>query len=266
MTVTSPNATSRFDTAVLDGLEEPVRRYFAHAVAGGAPLAPSARLRLGGSIKVGVWLRFDSAWEGDARSFTWRARCGPGPLRSLQVHDQFTDGVGIMDIRLRAPLRRLSALKLLHVENEDATRSGAGRAALEGLWVPAALLPDRGVEWRAESDDLIIATWEVPPERPELHISITRDGAVTSYRAQRWRGGMSGYVPFGADVHAERTFEGVTIPSRITAGWGHGTPSWAPFFRGEIVAPIHSLAPEHEGHREPSTWSNRRLTSRMTSA
>ena len=102
--------------------------------------------------------------------------------------------------------------------------------------MPGALLPDHGVEWRAEADDLIVATWDVPPEQPELHISIGPDGAVTSYRAPRWRDGKSGYVPFGAEVHAERTFDGATIPSRITAGWGHGTPGWAPFFRGEVVA------------------------------
>jgi hypothetical protein len=245
----TPGSTSgRFDAAVLAGLDEPVRHYFTHALTDGARLARGARLRLCGAIKVGVWLRFDSVWEGDARCFSWRAACGPGPLRPLRVHDQFADGVGFMDIRLGPLLRRLPAVKLLHVENEDAARSGAGRAALEALWVPGALLPDRGVEWRAESADVIVATWDVPPEQPELHISIGPDGAVTSYRAQRWHDGKSGYVPFGAEVHAERTFDGATIPSRITAGWGHGTPKWAPFFRGEIVAvePIHSPARDDE--------------------
>jgi hypothetical protein len=105
MTVTPGDASDRFDAAVLAGLDEPVRRYFTHALTDGAPLARRARLRLGGAIKVGVWLRFDSVWEGDGRGFSWRATCGPGPLRLLRVHDQFADGVGIMDIRLRAPLR-----------------------------------------------------------------------------------------------------------------------------------------------------------------
>jgi hypothetical protein len=236
MTAMPSSTSGRFDAAVLGGLDEPVRRYFTHALTNGAQLARSARLRLGGAIKVGVWLRFESVWEGDARGFSWRATCGPGPLRPLRVHDQFADRVGFMDIRLRPPLRRLPELKLLHVENEDTARSGAGRAALEALWVPGALLPDRGLAWRAEADNLIVASWDVPPERPELHISIGSDGAVTSYRAQRWRDSKSGYVPFGVDVHAERTFAGATIPSSITAGWGHGTSSWAPFFTGQIIA------------------------------
>jgi hypothetical protein len=92
------------------------------------------------------------------------------------------------------------------------------------------------VSWRAESDDIIVATWDVPPERPELRISIGPDGAVRSYSAMRWRDRKSGYLPFGAEVHAERTFAGMTIPSRLTGGWGYGTPEWAPFFEGEVIA------------------------------
>ena len=239
MTSTPSGARAHFDAATLRDLDEPVRRYFGHAFAEGALLARGARIELRGRIKVGAWLRFDSTWEGDGRSFSWQATCGPGPLPLLGVHDQFVDGIGFMDIRLRLPLRRLPALKLLHAETDDVARSGAGRAALEALWVPAALLPERGVGWRAESDELIVATWDVPPEKPELRISVAPDGAVRSYSAQRWRDRMSGYLPFGADVQAERTITGVTIPSRITAGWGHGTPAWAPFFTGEVIAVEH---------------------------
>jgi hypothetical protein len=227
-------STERFDPAVLEGLDQPVRRYLTHALAAGTMLGGGARLDVSGRIRVGAWLRFDSIWEGDGRSLSWRATSGPGPLRPLRVHDSFRDGAGFMDIRLRAPLRRLPALKLLHAEDDDVARSGAGRAALEALWVPPALLPGRGVTWRAESDELLVASWPVPPETPEVHIAIDPDGAVRSYRAQRWHG-KDGYVPFGADVHAERTFGGVTVPSRLTAGWWHGTDRWAPFFEAEVT-------------------------------
>jgi hypothetical protein len=210
-------------------LDDPVRRYFRHALADGAPVGRGVRLRLSGQIRVGAWLRFESVWKGDGRSFSWEATAGPFGL--LRVHDQFAAGAGFMDIRFR----RLPALKLLHAENADTARSGAGRAALEALWTPASLLPSRGVRWRAESDELVVASWEVPPERPELHIRVDPDGAVGSWRAMRWRDRKRGYVPFGADVEAERTFGDLTIPSRLTAGWGHGTERWAPFFRCEVT-------------------------------
>jgi hypothetical protein len=226
----SPAAAERFDRAALAALDEPVVRYLTHALADGAPLSQGMRLRLPGHIRVGAWLSFDSTWDGDGRSFSWEATAGPGPLRFLRVHDQFSDDVGFMDIRLRP------GLKLLHAENEDTRRSGAGRAALEALWTPASLLPACGVEWRAESDALIVATFAVGPERPELHIAVDGEGAVGSYWAQRWHTSKDGYLRFGADVQEERRFGAVTIPSRVIAGWWHGTEKWAPFFRCEVTA------------------------------
>jgi hypothetical protein len=150
-------AAERFDRARVAGLDEPVRHYLGHALAEGAQLSRGVRLQISGHIRVGVWLRFASDWEGDGRSFSWEAMCGPGPFPFLQVHDQFVDGVGFMDIRVRAPLKLLPALKLLHAEDDDTARSGAGRAALEAPWAPAVLLPERGVRWRAESDEHIVA-------------------------------------------------------------------------------------------------------------
>jgi len=220
----------RFDPAMVAGLDEPVRRYFTHALAAGAPLRRRVRLTLTGRIRVGAWLRFDSVWEGDGRSFSWRAAAGPARL--LRVHDRFASGAGSMDVRLRR-------LRLVHAENADTARSGAGRAALEAVWTPAALLPVHGVSWRADSDERIVATWDVEPERPELHLIIGPDGAVRSSRAQRWRDARRGYQPFGADVRAERAFGALTVPSRLAAGWGHGAADWAPFFICEAT----SLAP-----------------------
>lgn len=191
------------------------------------------RLKMVGRIDVGVWLSFSAIWEGDARSFRWAARSGPGPFRVLHVVDQFAGGAGSMDIRL------LGRVGLLHAEDEDTTRSGAGRAAAEAIWTPAALLPERGVRWRAERDDLIVATWDVPPERPELRLEIDDQGSVRGASVDRWdngRHGRRGYIPCGASVHAERRFGGVTIPSRLTVGWWFGTARHKPFFEAEIVA------------------------------
>jgi hypothetical protein len=83
MTTTPSGTRRRFDVAALRDLDEPVRRYFLHALTDGAPLARGARLRLRGHIKVGAWLRFDSVWEGDGRSFSWQATYGPPRLPLL---------------------------------------------------------------------------------------------------------------------------------------------------------------------------------------
>ena len=209
-------------------LDEPVRRYLAHAIHGTSDPGRRVRLQLSGRIKVGAWLHFDSVWEGDGHSFSWRARAGPGPLRLLDVHDQFADGRGSMHVAMRR-------FALVNAHDEDTARSGAGRAALEAFWAPGALLPGRGDEWRALSHDEIVATWDVPPERPEVHLGIGARGEVRFTRAQRWRNQRDGYASFGADVHEERTYGGLTIPTYITAGWGHGTAEWSSFFDARVT-------------------------------
>jgi hypothetical protein len=227
----SAAAVRGFDPEALGPLNEPVRRYFTHALAPGAPTDGRVRLAMRGRIDVGVWLRFAASWEGDARSFTWRAAAGP--LGLLRVVDRFADGAGSMEVRVRPGIR------LVHATHEDVTRSGAGRAAAEAIWAPAALLPEHGVAWRAERDDLVVATFDVPPERPALRLRLADDGAVRAAEVLRWDDGSHGrrgYVPCGGEVLEERRFGALTIPSRVRIGWWWGTPRYRPFFEAEITA------------------------------
>ena len=230
---TNPGAAGRFDPGCLEALDEPVRRYFSHALASDAPLSPAMRLHMTGRINVGIWMPFDAEWEGDGRSFRWSATSGPLGLPLLRVVDQFAEEHGRMDIRLRPGIR------LLHADDVDTSRSGAGRAAAEAMWAPASLLPGRGVRWHAENDEVIVATWDVPPERPEVRLRIDRDGAVRAITVMRWdsgQHGVHGYIPCGGDVLAEHSFGDVTIPSRVSIGWWYGTPRYKPFFEATIIA------------------------------
>ena len=65
---------------MLEGLDEPVRRYFSHAISDGAALPHGVRMAMSGHIKVGLWLPFTAEQTVDGRSFVWRARVGWGPL------------------------------------------------------------------------------------------------------------------------------------------------------------------------------------------
>jgi hypothetical protein len=232
--MTTPVPADRtFDAAMLDGLDEPVRRYFEHALTPGAPLGRGMRLEMSGRIDVGFWMPFRGWWEGDGRFFRWRVTSGPFGLPVLRVLDEFEDRHGSMDIRLRP------GLKLVRAADEDTTRSAAGRTAAEAIWTPAGLLPQAGVTWHAESDEVIVATWDVPPERPQLRLGIDAGGAVRTTSLMRWdsgQHGLHGYIPCGGHVLQERRFGNVTIPSRVSVGWWYGTPRYKPFFEATITA------------------------------
>jgi hypothetical protein len=222
----------RFDRSLVSGLDEPVRRFFTHAIRDGAALGDGVRLTMTGRIKVGVWLPFTAEQTVDGRSFGWRARVGWGPVTPLRVVDRYADGAGVTEGRL------LGRLTLFRSDDLNVTRSGATRAALESVvFAPPSVLPGRGVTWWGDGADSIVARFELAPERPEVHARIDARGALVSVWALRW--GDAGekafrYIPCGCQVHAEQSFGELTIPSRLTVGWWFDTPRYAPFFEAHV--------------------------------
>ena len=193
-----------------------------------------------GRVKSGIWVPFTAEERCDGRSFDWDAQVRAGPLRLLDVHDGYADGIGETKGRL------FGRLPLFGSRDEHTSRSAAGRAALESVvFAPASVLPEQGVEWRATGHDEIVARFDLPPERPEVTVSLDRAGAVLSARALRWGGvGRTShdYLPCGCSVHAEQRFGPLLIPSSLTVSWWFGTPREAPFFKAELTD-VESIAP-----------------------
>jgi hypothetical protein len=147
--------------------------------------------------------------------------------------DQYADAVGSTEGRL------LGRVTLFHDEDLDTARSAATRAAIESVvFAPSTVLPGRAVVWRAESENVIVARFDLPPEHPEVRVRIDERGAIQALSALRW--GNAGektfrYIPFGGDVHAERGFGDFVVPSALSVGWWFDTPRYAPFFKARIL-------------------------------
>ncbi|MEY2524136.1 MAG: hypothetical protein QOJ66_2701, partial [Ilumatobacteraceae bacterium] len=197
-----PERISRFDSSALSSCDEPVRRYFTHAIADGAPLQAGMRLRMTGRIKIGLWLPFTAQQDCDGSSFIWRAQV-PRHVPLLTVTDSYDDGRARIDGRL------LGAIRMFHSDDRNIVRSAAGRAATEGIFAPIGLLPSPTRIWHAENDNEIAVDLALAPERPALHLAIDNDGAVQSVNLQRW-GDVGektfGYIPFGGDILEEKRF------------------------------------------------------------
>jgi hypothetical protein len=191
-------------------------------------------MAMSGRIKVGLWLPFTAEQTVDGRSFAWRARVGWGSLAPLRVIDRYSDAVGSTEGRL------LGRFTLFHAEDVNTARSAATRAAIESVvFAPPSVLPGRGVTWRAETDNVIVACFDLPPERPEVRVRIDEHGAIRTVSAQRWGNAAEKtfrYIPFGGHVHAERRFGDLLLPSTLSVGWWFETPRYAAFFRAEISA------------------------------
>jgi hypothetical protein len=124
--------------------------------------------------------------------------------------------------------------------SSDVTRSAAGQAGAEAVWVPTALLPRFGVTWTAVDETHVIASYLLDQTSIDLRLALHPDGQLSSVVFDRWgdpdNTGKWGLIPFGFEVTAHTTFAGVTIPASGQAGWHFGTDQWAQgeFFRCQL--------------------------------
>ncbi|UJR84858.1 DUF6544 family protein [Sandaracinus amylolyticus] len=221
-----------FDARSVAHLPAPAQRYLRHAIAEGTPLAHAVRLVMHGEIKLGgAWSPFDAEQViHAARGFVWRARVR---MKGLPVRgsDRWVDGAGALDWRL------LGVIPVARASGADVSRSAAGRAQAETIWLPSILT---GVEWRARDDAHADVKVSIHGESGHVELGVDERGALREIVFDRWgdpeQKGTSSTFPFGGVIEDERTFEGFTIPSRVRVGWFFGTSRWdeGEFFRATI--------------------------------
>ena len=216
----------------LDGLPRPVRRYLRAAISPGTPLATAARLRMHGQIKLGRWVPFRATeLLAPQRGFRWSARVAG----VISGSDCYADGEGRMVWRL------LGVVPVMRADGPDVARSAAGRAAGEACWVPTALLPRFGTVWSAIDDRHLRAQMTIDGIRCDVDYTLDEQARLTRIVLDRWgdpdRIGRWGWHPFGFDVTAHATYDGITVPTAGRAGWYLGTDRWAEgeFFRCSVT-------------------------------
>jgi hypothetical protein len=211
-----------FDPGMVDHLPEPARRWLRHAIAPGTPLRRRVVLRQHGTIRLGgSWRPFTAVQALDPlNGFLWPVTAH---LFGLPVHgfDRYSDGTGEMR-------HRLLGVPVMTAAGPDIDRSAAARHTSEIIWAPAAALAPE-VGWRPVDEDRVTVLipcgrWTFAPT-----LTVAPAGALRQLSIPRWTdAGGAGWreEPFTGELHADGTFGGYTIPTRFTAGWGHGTPRW----------------------------------------
>jgi hypothetical protein len=225
---------SGFDPAQLQELPEPARRWLAHALSPGDPLAGVVMLQMRGYLRVARWLPFRAVQlHASPHGYVWAARAGFGPL-SIRGYDCYADGVGRMQWRL------FGRFSLVNASGPDIDRSAAGRVALDAFTLPSSWLRPE-VTWLPGPDaDSAVATWRVGNCVLAVHIEVAPDGSLRSICMSRWaapRGEPWGEYSCGGTVGTVRSFDGVRIPTTLRAGYFFGTNRWTEgeFFRATVT-------------------------------
>ena len=122
-----------FDPSRLDGhMPEPTRRWLAHSIAPGTPLAHAASLEMTGEIRIGKWRSFRATQViAPAKGYVWAAttRFSLFPVTGF---DRYSEGAGEMRWRMARVVPFGSG------RDENVTLSAAGRLATELALLPTA--------------------------------------------------------------------------------------------------------------------------------
>lgn len=217
-----------------DERPEAVQRYLKRAVTDEARAITSVTVALQGRLRLkDTWYDFTSTLQVDAlRAFCWRASVRRGLVRFRGL-DRYQDGRGEMIWRL------FGLLPVVRASDEDVTRSARGRAALEQVFLPAALARPE-VRWSLTDDGWLRAAWALDGHPVAIELSVGPDGQLRAVRSSRWSdaAGMPWrHVPFGGTLQGEVRHAGLAVPESVSVGWFHGEPreAEARFFEATVT-------------------------------
>ena len=230
------NDTARFDPASIADLPEPARRFLLHSIEPAARLARSIDLRMEGQFLPTTGADFASLVAEErvtpGRGFVWRADLVASKIE-INGAETFIDGAGCRSFwRSFLPARDDSA---------DVSRSLAGRAALESVFVPTTLLPQRGATWTAVDADRAEVALGDAGAATSVVITVAPDGRLASATCERWgndtadRAWTKQAFTIDVDLTApELRVSGIAVPGKFAAAWGRGDQRHE-FLRATVV-------------------------------
>lgn len=221
--------SSPFDPGSIGGLPGPVQRWLRRTIAPGTPLYRTVHLEMSGQIRLGSWRTFSATQRLDLeRGFVWTATARFFGLPVVGF-DRYTRASGQMSWRL------LGLIPVMRAEGVDVTRSAAGRHVGEVLVAAPTTALSPTMNWRAVDDAHATAAVLFDGQTHEVTVAVGAEGLLTELVMRRWGDpDGSGFAEhaFGARFSDSVTFEGITIPRSVAAGWHYGTDRWT---QGEFI-------------------------------
>ena len=240
----------RFDSATVEDVPPPARRFLTAAIPDGTPLTTGVELEMTGRIKLGIWLPFTARQILRAGvGLVWAPVVGRRLIRFVGADSLGPDG-GRMQFRLH------NRITVVNAHGHDVDKSAAGRLAAEtAAWLPQALTPQAGATWKPINDRSATVVLPGPDGSTDVDLTIDADGRLTNIDLMRWNGSKKppAYERFGGPVTAGYQTSGVRLAGAGCVGWARGTPDQdnSVFFHYQLTAArfLHSSA----GDTDPST-------------
>jgi hypothetical protein len=209
-----------YDSKELEGLPDPVQRYFQAVLKEGQSIVAAVNLSQQGIFNMSEteakWSPFTATqFVTTQRSgFDWDARIQMAPGVSAFVHDAYALGAGSLHASL------LGLFTVADVRDTPAAAQGELlRFFAEMPWYPTALLPSQGVRWEAIDDTSARATFTDAPTTVSLVFRFDAEGTIETMRAEaRCRDKLTA-MPWSGRFWNYSTRNGMLIPLEGEVGW-----------------------------------------------
>jgi len=213
-----------FHKSQLDGLPEPVQRYFKHILKEGQPYTSYARLTHDGQFKTGLdkkWttIKGEQYFTIGKPGYIWK---GSTPL--VTARDMYIADKGRLIVTL------LSLVYVVDGQGEEFNEGEFQRWLAESVWFPTNLLPSERLAWSAIDTQTAKLHFVYNELSVAFLVTFNSIGEITQMETNRfmekgkkevWIGKMSDY----------KEIDGILVPTNIEAIWRleKGDHSYAKF-------------------------------------
>jgi hypothetical protein len=209
-----------YDLKELEGLPDPVQRFFRVVLKEGQPIVAAVNLTQQGVFNMSEteakWSPFTATQIVTTQrpGFDWDARIQMAPSVSAFVHDAYVWGAGSLHVSL------LGLFTVADVrDTPQAAQGELLRFFAEMPWYPTALLPSQGVRWEAIDNTSARATLSDAQTTVSLVFRFNPEGTIETMRAEaRYRDKLSA-MPWSGRFWDYSTRDGMLIPLQGEVGW-----------------------------------------------
>jgi hypothetical protein len=209
-----------YDSKELEGLPDPVRRYFQAVLKDGQPIVAAVNLSQQGLFNMSEtkanWSPFTATQFVTTQrpGFDWDARIQMAPGVSAFVHDAYVLEGGSLHVSL------LGLFTVADVrDTPQAAQGELLRFFAEMPWYPTALLPSQGVRWEAIDNTSARATLTDNPTTVSLVFRFNAEGTIETMRAEaRYRDKLTA-MPWSGRFWDYSVCNEMLIPLEGEVGW-----------------------------------------------
>jgi hypothetical protein len=209
-----------YDQKEIEGLPEPVQRFFRTVLKDGQAIVATVKLSQQGQFNMSEteskWSPFTATQLVTTQrlGFDWDARIQMAPGVNAFVHDTYLLGEG----SLHASLLGLFTVAKIP-STPEANQGELLRYFAEALWYPTALLPSQGVRWEAINDTSARATLTDGATTVSAVFQFNAEGTIDTFRTEaRYRDKLTA-MPWGGRFWEYSVRNEMLIPLEGEVGW-----------------------------------------------